>query len=73
MGTTLVELFTDTELLAATVVWEGEAVAVGVIIGVLAAGCEASEFVRETASEDDIDGKDVVFCPDPPGELTCNL
>lgn len=70
MGTTLVELFTDTELLAATVVWEGEAVAVGVIIGVLAAGCEASEFVRETACEDD---KDAVFCPDPPGELTCNL
>lgn len=73
VGTTLVELSTETELLrAATVEWDGEAVGVGVIIGVLAAGCE-DEVVRETVCEDGIDCKDVVFCPDPSGKLTYTL
>ena len=52
--------------------WDGEAVGVGVINGVLAAGCE-DEVVRETVCEDDIDCKDVVFCPDPSGKLTFTL
>lgn len=70
VGTTLVELFTETEMLrAATVEWDGEAVGVGVINGVLAAGCE-DEVVRETVCED---CKDVVFCPDPSGKLTFTL
>lgn len=70
VGTTLVELFTETELLRAAIVeWDGEAVGVGVINGVLAAGCE-DEVVRETVCED---CKDVVFCPDPSGKLTFTL
>ena len=70
VGTTLVELFTETELLRAAIVeWDGEAVGVGVINGVLAAGCE-DEVVRETVFED---CKDVVFCPDPSGKLTFTL
>lgn len=73
VGTTLVELFTETELLRAAIVeWDGEAVGVGVINGVLAAGCE-DEVVRETVCEDDIDCKDVIFCPDPSGKLTFTL
>lgn len=71
VGTTLVEIFTETELLrAATVEWDGEAAGVGVIM--LATGCE-DEVVRETVYEDDIDDKDVVFCPDPSGKLTYTL
>ena len=70
VGTTLVELFTETEMLRAAIVeWDGEAVGVGVINGVLAAGCE-DEVVRETVCED---CKDVVFCPDPSGKLTFTL
>ena len=70
VGTTLVELFTGTEMLRAAIVeWDGEAVGVGVINGVLAAGCE-DEVVRETVCED---CKDVVFCPDPSGKLTFTL
>ena len=70
VGTTLVELFTETEMLRAAIVeWDGEAVGVGVINGVLAAGCE-DEVVRETVCED---CKDVVFCPDPSVKLTFTL
>lgn len=70
VGTTLVELFTETELLRAAIVeWDGEAVGVGVINGVLAAGCE-DEVVRETVCED---CKDVVFCPDPSGKINIHL
>ena len=70
VGTTLVELFTETEMLRAAIVeWDGEAVGVGVINGVLAAGWE-DEVVRETVCED---CKDVVFCPDPSGKLTFTL
>lgn len=70
VGTTLVELFTETEMLRAAIVeWDGEAVGVAVINGVLAAGCE-DEVVRETVCED---CKDVVFCPDPSGKLTFTL
>lgn len=70
VGTTLVELFTETELIRAAIVeWDGEAGGVGVINGVLAAGCE-DEVVRETVCED---CKDVVFCPDPSGKLTFTL
>lgn len=70
VGTTLVELFTETEMLRAAIVeWDGEAVGVGVINGVLAAGCE-DEVVRETVCED---CKDVVFCPDPSVKVTFTL